>query len=68
MSTAFQAYKNKIVCFGIKLYKLTSSNSITLNFSVNSRKKMFHNGNENSDISASERRAPERTAFYQLRL
>ena len=54
MSTAFQAiYKTKeYVFFEIKLYKLTSSNGITLIFLVNSRKWMFHNGNENSDVSA----------------
>ena len=69
MSTSFQAvYKNKKnktwyiknKCFGIKLYKLASSNGTTLNFSVNSRERMFHNGDENSDMSA-----PERTPFYQ---
>ena len=32
-----QYIKTKRVCFRIKIYKLTSSNSITLNFSVNSR-------------------------------
>ena len=32
-----QYIKTKIVSFGIKIYKLTSSDSITLNFSVNSR-------------------------------
>ena len=53
-----QYIKTKRVCFGIKLYKLTSSNDTTLNFSVNSRKRMFHNGDENSDMSA-----PERTSF-----
>ena len=53
-----QYIKTKRVCFGIKLYKLTSSNGTTLNFSVNSRKRMFHNGDENSDMSA-----PERTLF-----
>ena len=70
MSTSFQAvYKNKKnktcyiknKCFGIKLYKLASSNGTTLNFSVNSRERMFHNGDENSDMSA-----PERTPFYQI--
>ena len=61
MSTAFQAvYKTKeYIFFEIKLYKLTSSNGITLIFLVNSRKWMFHNGNENSDVSA-----PEKTPFY----
>ena len=58
-----QCIKTERVCFGIKLYKLTSSNSITLNFSVNNRKRMFHNCNENSDMSV-----PERTLFYQIRL
>ena len=53
-----QHIKTKRVCFGIKLYKLTSSSGTTLNFSVNSRKRMFHNGDENSDMSA-----PERTLF-----
>ena len=56
-----QYIKTKRVCFGIKLYKLTSSNDTTLNFSVNSRKRMFHNGDENSDMSA-----PERMPFYQI--
>ena len=56
-----QYIKTKRVCFGIKLYKLTSSNGTTLNFSVNSRKRMFPNGDENSDMSA-----PEGTPFYQL--
>ena len=61
MSTAFQAvYKTKeYIFFEIKLYKLTSSNDITLIFLVNSRKWMFHNGNENNDVSA-----PEKTPFY----
>ena len=36
---------------------------ITLNFSVNSRKRMFHNGNESSNMAA-----PESTPFYYLRL
>ena len=64
MSSVFQTvYKTKRVCFEIKLYKLTWSNGITLIFLVNSRKGILHNGNENSDMSASER-----TAFYQLRL
>ena len=53
-----QYIKTKRVCFGIKRYKLTSSNGTTLSFSVNSRKRMFHNGDENSDMSA-----PERTLF-----
>ena len=62
MSTSFQAvYKNKRVCFEIKLDKLISSNGTTLNFSVDSRKRIFHNGNENGDISA-----PETTPFHQL--
>ena len=53
MSTSFQVvYTNKRVCFGIKLYKFTSPNGTTLNFSVNSRKRMFNNGNENSDMWA----------------
>ena len=56
-----QHIKTKRVCFGIKLYKLTSSNDTTLNFSVNSRKRMFHNGDEDSDVPA-----PERTPFYQI--
>ena len=38
----------------------TSSNRTTSDFSVN-RKRMFHNGDKNSDMSA-----PERTPFYQL--
>ena len=54
-------WKQKRVCFGIKLYKLTSSNSTTLNISVNSRKRIFHNGDEINDMSA-----PERTPFYQI--
>ena len=59
MSTSFQEYiKPKTVCFGIKL---TLSNGTTLNFSVGSKKRMFHNGYENSDMSA-----PERTSFYQI--
>ena len=53
-------YKKR-VCFEIKFYKLTSSNGTTLFFSVNSRKSMFHNGNENSDMSP-----PERNPFHQL--
>ena len=58
----FKRYiKTKRVCFGVELCKLTSSNDITLNLTVNSRNRMFHNGNENSDMSA-----PERTPFYQL--
>ena len=56
-----QYIKTEIVCFGIKLYKLTSSNGTTLNFSVNSRKRIFHNRDENSDMLA-----PERTSFYQI--
>ena len=56
-----QYIKTEIVCFGIKLYELTSSNGTTLNFSVDSRKRIFHNGDENSDMSASER-----TSFYQI--
>ena len=44
----------------MKIYKFTSSNCTTLNFSVNSRKRMFHNGDENSDMLARER-----TPFYQ---
>ena len=39
-----QYIKTKRVCFGIKLDKLTSSNGTTLNLSVNSRNRMFHNG------------------------
>ena len=53
--------KTKRVCFEIKPDKLTSSNGTTLSSPVNSRKRMFHNGDENSDMSA-----PERTPFYQL--
>ena len=49
-----QYIKVKIICFGIKLYKLTSPNGTTLIFLVNSRKRMFHNDNENSHISAPE--------------
>ena len=56
-----QYMKTKRVCFGIELYKRISSNAIALNFSVNSRRMMFHNGDENSDMSA-----PERTSFYRL--
>ena len=56
-----QYIKTKRVCFGIKLYQLTSSNGTTLNFSVNSRKIMFLNEDENSD-----KLAPERMAFYQM--
>ena len=36
-----QYIKTKRVCFGMKLYKFTSSNCTTLNFSVNSRKGCF---------------------------
>ena len=43
-----QYIKTKRECFGIKLDKLTSSNGTTLNVSVNSRKRMFHNGDENN--------------------
>ena len=57
----FKQYIKKRVCFEIKFYKLTSSNGTTLFFSVNSRKSMFHNGNENSDMSP-----PERNPFHQL--
>ena len=56
-----QYIKTKRVCFEIKLYMLTSSYGTTLDFSINSRKRMFHNGDENNDMSA-----PERTPFYQL--
>ena len=56
-----QYIKTKRVCFGIKLYKLTSSNSTRLTSSVNSRKRIFHNKDENSDMSA-----PERTPFCQI--
>ena len=56
-----QCIQTKRVCFGIKLYKLTSSNGTTLKFSVNSRKRMFHNGDEISDMSA-----PVRMPFYQI--
>ena len=56
-----QYIKTKRVCFGIKFYRFTSSNGTTLNFSVKCRKRMFHNGDENSDTSA-----PERTPFYQI--
>ena len=56
-----QYIKTKRVCFEIKLYKLTSSNDRTLNFSVKIKKRIFHNGDGNSDMSA-----PERTPFYQL--
>ena len=56
-----QYIKTKRVCFRIKLYQLSSSNGTTLNFSVNSRKRMFLNGDENSD-----KLAPERTPFYQI--
>ena len=65
MSAAFQAvYKTKEhICFEIKLYKLTSSNGITLTFLVNSRKEMFHNDSENSNMSVRER-----PPFYQLKL
>ena len=51
----------KRVCFGIKLYKLTSSDGITLNYSVTSRKRVFHNGNENSDMST-----PEKNSFIPI--
>ena len=47
-----QYIKTKRVCFEIKLYKLTSSNGTTLIFSVNSRKRMFHNGGENRDVTS----------------
>ena len=63
MSTAFQAVCKNKKSFGINLYKLASSNCITLDFLVNYRKGVFHNGNENSDMSASER-----THIYLLRL
>ena len=56
-----QCIKTKRVCFGIKLYKLKSSNGTTLNASVNSRKRMFHNEDENSDMST-----PEKMPFYQI--
>ena len=62
MSTSFRQYiKTKRACFEIKLYELTSSNSTTINFSVNIRKRMFHIGDENSDMST-----PEKNFFYQL--
>ena len=65
MSNAFQpTYKTKeSVCFEVKPYKLTSSNGITLIFLVNNKKEMFHNGNENSNMST-----PEKTPFYQLKV
>ena len=44
-----QHIKTKRLCFGIKLSKLTSSNGTTINFLVYSRKRMFHNGDENSE-------------------
>ena len=50
-----QYIKEKRVCFEKRPYKLTSSNGTTLNFSVNSRKRMFQNGNENSDMSAHQK-------------
>ena len=53
-----QYTKPERVCFGIKVYRVTSSNSITLNFSVNNRKRKFDNGNDNGDKSP-----PERTPF-----
>ena len=53
MSTFQAAYKNKKSMF--------SSNSTTLNFSVNSRKRMFHHWDENSDMST-----PKRGPFYEL--
>ena len=56
-----QYIKTKRVFFRIKLYQLSSSNGTTLNFSVNSRKRMFLNGDENSD-----KLAPERMPFYQI--
>ena len=62
MSTSFKQYiKTKRVYFEIKLYKLTSSNSTTINFSFNIRKRMFHIRDENSDMST-----PEKNVFYQL--
>ena len=58
----FKLYiKTKGVCFGINLYKLTSSNDTRLNSSFNSRKRMFRYRDENSDMSA-----PERTPFCQI--
>ena len=53
MSTFQAAYKNKKSMF--------SSNSTTLNFSVNSRKRMFHHWGENSVMST-----PKRGPFYEL--
>ena len=44
-----QHIKTKRLCLGIKLSKLTSSNGTTINFLVYSRKRMFHNGDENSE-------------------
>ena len=62
----FEQYiRTKRVCFEIKRYGLTSSNG-TFNFSVNSRKRIFHNGDNNSDISAPERIPFDKLFFFLL--
>ena len=57
----FKHYIKTKRVFWNKLYKLTSPNGTILNFSFNSRKRTFHNGDENSDMSA-----PERMPFCQI--
>ena len=62
----FEQYiKTKRLCFGTKLNKLTSSNGTTINFLVYSRKRMFHNGDENSEHQKPEMSELERTPFYE---
>ena len=53
-----QYIESKRVCFGIKLYKLISSNGTTLSFSVNRRKRMFH--------IMGMKIAPEQRPLYQI--
>ena len=59
-----QCIKTERVCFGIKLYKLTSSNGITLNVLVIYRKWFFLNGNENRYRYMP---TPERSLIHLLR-
>lgn len=50
-----QYIKTKRARFGIKLYELTSSDGITLDFLVYCGKGMFYNDDENSDMPTTER-------------
>ena len=50
-----QYIKTKRARFGIKLYELTTSDGITLDFLVYCGKGMFHNDDPNSDMPTTER-------------